>query len=651
MSALSVEVPFPVFYDRSGEPLENGYVWIGQANLNPQTNPIQVYFDKNLTQPAAQPLRTLAGYISNAGTPAQVYVDAVNYSILVQDKNGTMVYNFQDGTGISPDACGVEYNPPFTNSVPLPVCVKLAETVSVKDFGAVGDGVTNDTAAFQSAFNYCASTGDALKIPAGTYILSDVISATGFQNVFSIYGDGKGSTKLVWTSAGGIVLDYSSGANYRSTFGGQYKDFCLFSRVLTGAGTAFSFIAPPVGAGSTSGVSFENLYIDNDVTTNNINFYWNNGISIKNSHSSAIISCDIYGNRTLASVNYLGSGIIIDEDCTEGPQIIDCSVGSWNKAVELKASPNTAGTEGTRIISCTLVANGYGVYADMSSVINAGNPGINITNNHISSTLANCYLLGPNQLHISENLFYIRSNTTATTFYGVYLDNCISGVICENIFSYSVLVPNSYGVYLSGGRGFTIDGNLIQSSNIAVGAYFSPTTSRVVFGASNYFNQAIVGIINDIPLRSNFKIIGSNAPGFSRINFLTQSIPDNVLQVINLNGSVTSSVQVVQVYNSTNPTRLVIPPNVNRVVLTAGVVFDTNSAGYRRVDIIDKNSNPIATTSLNPVSGISTFVTLISQVIEVTSGDYFELRVTQTSGSPLNAVGGLRSFLETTYIS
>ena len=176
MSALSIQVPFPVFQGRDGQPLENGYVWIGVANLNPQTNPVVAYFDAALTIPAPQPLRTLNGYISRAGTPAQIYVDGVNFSILVQDSKGSMVYNFPDGTGISPDACGVTYDPPFTDSVPYPVCEKLAQTVSVKDFGAVGDGVTDDTAAIQAAIDAVfAANGGTVFFPSGVYISNPLI--------------------------------------------------------------------------------------------------------------------------------------------------------------------------------------------------------------------------------------------------------------------------------------------------------------------------------------------------------------------------------------------------------------------------------------------------------------------------------------------
>ncbi len=109
MSAISIQVPFPVFQDRDGQPLDNGYVWLGVANQNPQTNPVVAYYDAALTIVAAQPLRTINGYISNAGTPAQIYVDGVSFSILVQDSKGTMVYSFPNGTGLGPNASGVAF--------------------------------------------------------------------------------------------------------------------------------------------------------------------------------------------------------------------------------------------------------------------------------------------------------------------------------------------------------------------------------------------------------------------------------------------------------------------------------------------------------------------------------------------------------------
>jgi len=92
MSALSIQPTYPIFTDIDGQPLEDGFVWIGQANLDPQVNPINVYWDAALTIPAAQPIRTLAGYPANSGTPARLYVNS-DYSIRVMNKNGSVVYS------------------------------------------------------------------------------------------------------------------------------------------------------------------------------------------------------------------------------------------------------------------------------------------------------------------------------------------------------------------------------------------------------------------------------------------------------------------------------------------------------------------------------------------------------------------------------
>ena len=91
MSALSINPPYPAFAEADGQPLEDGYIWIGAINLNPITNPIAAYWDSALTISAVQPIRTSGGYPVYQGTPSRIYTGS-DYSIQVQDKNGTVVY-------------------------------------------------------------------------------------------------------------------------------------------------------------------------------------------------------------------------------------------------------------------------------------------------------------------------------------------------------------------------------------------------------------------------------------------------------------------------------------------------------------------------------------------------------------------------------
>ena len=164
MSALSIQPPFPTFTDIDGQPLDNGYIWIGTTNLNPITNPIAVYWDAALTISAVQPIRTLGGYPANSGTPARLYVNS-NYSIQVQNRNGSVVYSAPAATeryGGIINASDVVYDPAGTGAVATTVQAKLRESVSVKDFGAVGNGVADDTAAIQAAINFAVANRQSL---------------------------------------------------------------------------------------------------------------------------------------------------------------------------------------------------------------------------------------------------------------------------------------------------------------------------------------------------------------------------------------------------------------------------------------------------------------------------------------------------------
>lgn len=243
MSALSIQPTYPIFTDIDGQPLEDGYVWIGTANLDPQTNPINVYWDAALTLHASQPIRTLAGYPVNSGTPARLYVNS-DYSIRVMNKNGSAVYSAPAATerysyvvvsGVNAE--DVIYDPPFIGGVQTNVEAKLAQTVSVKDFGAVGDGVTDDTAAIQAAIDYASSvitdeSGDvdqvtaAVKFPAGKYRTT---SAIQIKNCVQLHGDGSGAT---W-----VLVDHAGNGFYTAS-GSYYANIQVYGMHLESGGSA-----------------------------------------------------------------------------------------------------------------------------------------------------------------------------------------------------------------------------------------------------------------------------------------------------------------------------------------------------------------------------------------------------------------------------
>ena len=70
---------------------------------------------------------------------------------------------------------------------------RFADVVNVKDFGAVGDGVTDDTAAIVLA----ASSGSRIYLPSGTYIFSN----STMPSEFDFIGAGSGKTTILWKAA------------------------------------------------------------------------------------------------------------------------------------------------------------------------------------------------------------------------------------------------------------------------------------------------------------------------------------------------------------------------------------------------------------------------------------------------------------------
>lgn len=111
---------------------------------------------------------------------------------------------YAQGTSTNSDA--VNYDQGGTGSVATTVEAKLKEVVSVKDFGAKGDGTTDDTAAITAAWAYVKSLAGSLEnqypdsdqvalyFPSGHYFSSaGLILDTESYTGISILGDGKTS--------------------------------------------------------------------------------------------------------------------------------------------------------------------------------------------------------------------------------------------------------------------------------------------------------------------------------------------------------------------------------------------------------------------------------------------------------------------------
>jgi hypothetical protein len=139
------------------------------------------------TATAGQTVFTLANpYVPGANT-LSVFVDGVNqygpgatYAYVETNSSTvTFVSGLHVGASVkfttvqsltstqATTAALVSYTPAGTGAVVTTVQTKLRQYVNVKDFGAVGDGVTNDTAAIQAALD----AANTVEFADGTYLL------------------------------------------------------------------------------------------------------------------------------------------------------------------------------------------------------------------------------------------------------------------------------------------------------------------------------------------------------------------------------------------------------------------------------------------------------------------------------------------------
>lgn len=160
-----------------------------------------------------------ATLVSPAGTTEIVKVTARagNSMTVVRAQDGSTAASFQVGTLVemrvnaaTVSVADMPYSQGGTSAVTRTVQSRLQDFVSVKDFGAVGDGTTNDTAAIQAAIN----TGKPIMFPAGIYASGPLTQSTNFQRFYA-----NGQVSII-KNADGVLL--TSTGNYVELDGIQF---------------------------------------------------------------------------------------------------------------------------------------------------------------------------------------------------------------------------------------------------------------------------------------------------------------------------------------------------------------------------------------------------------------------------------------------
>jgi hypothetical protein len=113
----------------------------------------------------------------------------------------------------SGDADLIGYIPPGTGAVTTTVGAKLDQYVSVQNFGAKGDGVTNDTTAIQAALN--AGLGPVF-FPPGIYIVTSEIVIPDGSGIVGSGAFWKRRTAYVYSGTNQTVFKYTGGGGTNS---------------------------------------------------------------------------------------------------------------------------------------------------------------------------------------------------------------------------------------------------------------------------------------------------------------------------------------------------------------------------------------------------------------------------------------------------
>ncbi len=574
------------FFNGVGDPLVGGKLYTYASGT---TTPLATYTDATGGTANTNPI------ILDARGEASIWLSGVSYKFVLHDADDTPIwtgdaingfheptiaevydqFNDSDGSNL------VGFIQAGTDAVTRTMQDKARESVSVKDFGAVGDGVTDNTAAIQAALN----TGKNVYIPDGSFFFSLPLSYTADNQ--SIYGSGNNSI-LKHRGLG------SSGPSWISTNGFDNVSFCNL-QVDGGSG----------GTGANPG-----LWIDGgsqNVTVDGV--FFNGGgqvVFLDTCSDIKVVNNTFYGCRygIIQRFGYASSYVLIDGNTCINSQkdFVEANCASSAPSEQWVISNNTYNTAAdfptpvteSRFVGITSVrgviitGNAITKAAGDSAIHLEDTFGDTIISNNI---IDNCLVSGGNNAYlfllntaedtvISNNIF-LRTDTTLPSVYALSVNS--------NLYANALVVNGNLvrGDALGGnlsGFDFSFQSNL--SSTNCIGNVFEDLGTAVMVNntnnaniSTNSFIRCATGITSSVGAVTDSVFNGNNFVGTTGANDI---IFTTTTRVSVQNSSFSKAV------NMGTCTDVFV--NNNRFSTTASLVTPSGTRAYAPSNVFDSVS-------------------------------------------------------------
>ena len=385
------------------------------------------------------------------------------------------------------------YTPAGTGAVARSVASKLQESVSVKDFGAVGDGSTNDTAAIQAAVN---SGSQTIVFPAGVYLLSVGIELP--SNV-TLTSDGQATCK-----AQNLFLENYADQPGLSTYSGGIlkatakQNITIQNLIIDGN---YANQIPSVVSTNMRFVDCSNVVVRNCQSINSMM----DSITFDGSTNCSVINTYTKNNRYSGVV----SGI--------SPNYVSQTTPDYaHQADYFTVTGSVSENDGLAGASAYSINGRYAV-VEGNRIYRAGLTGITLGHITAAGTYSRAYIPAMDTAGsvVSNNVITEASYVSGLNGAGVIVAYCSSGLDVSNN-----VIESSYGVGISKSQ---TDTGVANQLNITSNVIRNSTLAGIsIGGATNYViaNNNIINAVSAVLSPAG----GSVGAGLAAIRILGTSI-------------------------------------------------------------------------------------------------------------------------------